>query len=100
MQPLKILQTNLLKDFDKKVKAPVKNCLLKAYQYAKRYNLSQKGLLKCHEMLAATFSNITKKQKGRYRLTKVGIRGWQGLVYLSCRAGKRAVRNGQAICRH
>lgn len=36
--------------------------LLKAYQYAKRYSLSQKGLLKCHEMLAATFSNVTKKE--------------------------------------
>src|SRR5665213_1420249 len=139
MQPLQIIQTNLLKDFDKKVKASVKNCfqeltekdftiqdfkgymvagavassqiegstldlnsfyqsklnkkntkevaeienLLKAYQYAKRYNLSQKGLLKCHETLAATFTNISKKQKGRYRQTSVGIRGWEGLVYLA-----------------
>ncbi len=136
---LQILSNNLLKDFDKKVKASVKNCfqeltekdftiqdfknymvagavassqiegntldlnsfyqskankkntkevkeiedLLKAYQYAKRYNLTQKGLLKCHEILAATFTNITKKQKGKYRQTKVGIRGWSGLVYLA-----------------
>lgn len=57
--------------------------LLKAYQYAKRYNLSQKGLLKCHEILAATFTNITKTQKGRYRKTQVGIRSWQGLVYVA-----------------
>jgi Fic family protein len=57
--------------------------LLKAYQYAKRYNLNQKGLLKCHELLSTTFSNITKKQKGKYRQTKVGIRGWSGLVYLA-----------------
>lgn len=139
MQPLQILQTNLLKDFDKKVKASVKNCfqeltekdftvqdfknymiagavassqiegstldlnsfyqskenkkntkevkeiedLLKAYQYAKRYSLSQKGLLKCHEILAGTFTNITKGQKGKYRKTIVGIRGWSGLVYLA-----------------
>lgn len=57
--------------------------LLKAYQYAKRYNLSQKGLLKCHEILAGTFTNITKAQKGKYRKTMVGIRGWSGLVYLA-----------------
>ena len=57
--------------------------LLTAYQYAKRYRLSQKGLLKCHEILAATFTNITKSQKGKYRKTMVGIRGWSGLVYLA-----------------
>lgn len=57
--------------------------LLKAYQYAKRYSLSQKGLLKCHEVLAATFSNVTKKQKGNYRQTPVGIRGWSGLIYVA-----------------
>lgn len=57
--------------------------LLKAYQYAKRYNLSQKGLLKSHEILAGTFTNITKGQKGKYRKTRVGIRGWSGLVYLA-----------------
>jgi Fic family protein len=57
--------------------------LLKSYQYAKRYNLSQKGLLKCHELLSSTFTNITKGQKGKYRKTRVGIRGWQGLIYLA-----------------
>jgi Fic family protein len=57
--------------------------LLKAYQYAKRYSLSQKGLLKCHEILAGTFTNITKRQRGKYRKTRVGIRGWSGLVYLA-----------------
>lgn len=57
--------------------------LLKAYQYAKRYSITQKGLLKCHEILAGTFNNITKGQKGKYRKTQVGIRGWQGLVYLA-----------------
>lgn len=57
--------------------------LLKAYQYAKRYSLTQKGLLKCHELLATTFSNLTKGQKGKYRKTQVGLRGWQGLVYLA-----------------
>ena len=57
--------------------------LLKAYQYAKRYSLTQKGLLKCHELLAATFSNLSKGQKGKYRKTQVGLRGWQGLVYLA-----------------
>jgi Fic family protein len=34
-------------------------------------------------MLAATFTNITKKQKGKYRQTMVGIQGWHGLVYLA-----------------
>ncbi len=57
--------------------------LLTTYQYAKRYNLSQTGLLKCHETLAASFTNITKSQKGKYRKTMVGIRGWSGLVYLA-----------------
>src|SRR5436309_2660688 len=40
--------------------------LLNAYQYAKRYPLTQKGLLKCHEILAAAFTNINKSQKGKY----------------------------------
>ena len=62
--------------------------LLKAYQYAKRYNLSEKGLLKCHEILSATFTNITKRQIGKYRKTQVGIRSWQGLVYLAVEPGK------------
>ncbi|MCD2425581.1 Fic family protein [Niabella pedocola] len=57
--------------------------LVKAYQYAKRYELTQKGLLKCHEILSGSFTHITKGQKGRYRKTQVGIRGWQGLVYLA-----------------
>jgi len=57
--------------------------LLAAYQYAKRYRLTQTGLLKCHEILAGTFTNITKGQKGKYRKTAVGIRGWSGLVYLA-----------------
>ncbi len=57
--------------------------LLKAYQYAKRYSLSEKGLLKCHETLVSTFTNITKSQKGRYRKTRVGIRRWEGLIYLA-----------------
>jgi hypothetical protein len=55
--------------------------LLTAYQYAKRYRLTQKGLFKSHEILAAKFTNITKRQKGKYRKTMVGIRGWSGLVY-------------------
>jgi Fic family protein len=136
---LQIISNNLLKQFEKNVKASVKNCfqqliekdftildfksymlagavassqiegstlnlnsfyqskenkkdtkevkeiedLLKAYQYAKRYSLNQKGLLKCHEILAGTFTNITKKQKGNYRKTMIGIRGWSGLVYLA-----------------
>lgn len=57
--------------------------LLKAYQYAKRYRLTQKGLLKCHEILAKTFTNVTQNQKGKYRKTRVGISGWQGLIYLA-----------------
>ena len=136
---LEIIQTNLLKPFEKQVKASVNKCfkdleesdfsvedfkhymlagavassqiegstldlnsffqskanntntkevkeiedLLNAYQYAKRYSISQKGLLKCHETLAATFTSITKTQKGKYRKTQVGIRNWQGLVYLA-----------------
>lgn len=136
---MQIIQTDLLKDFEKNVKGTVKECfnqldereltakdfksymiagavassqiegstldlnsfyqskenklnskevaeienLLKSYQYAKRYSLSQKGLLKCHATLAATFTNITPSQKGKYRQGMVGIRGWGGLVYLA-----------------
>lgn len=57
--------------------------LLTAYQYAKRYSLSQTGLMNCHEILSSTFTNITKNQKGNYRKTMVGIRGWSGLVYMA-----------------
>ncbi|SDC40032.1 Fic family protein [Niabella drilacis] len=57
--------------------------LVKAYQYAKRYGLTQKGLLTCLEILSGSFTHITKGQKGRYRKTQVGIRGWQGLVYMA-----------------
>jgi Fic family protein len=67
---------------NKKEVAEIEN-LLKAYQYAKRYGLSQKGLLKCHAMLSASFTNVTKKQKGRYRQTMVGISGWKGLLYVA-----------------
>ena len=55
--------------------------LVKAYQYVKRCGLTQKGLLKCHEILSGSFTHITKGPKGRYRKTEVGIRGWQRLVY-------------------
>ncbi len=139
MSEFKIISDNLLKSFNKKVKASVNKCfqeldsreftvddfknymlagavassqiegntlglnsfyqskqnktnkkevkeienLLTAYQYAKRYRLTQKGLLKCHEILAAAFTSITKSQKGKYRKTMAGIRGWSGLVYLA-----------------
>jgi Fic family protein len=139
MQTLQIISDNLLKAFEKKVKASVKKCfgelkekdftvedfknymlagavassqiegstldlnsfyqskqnntnkkevteienLLWAYQYAKRYGLTEKGLLKCHSILAETFTNITKNQKGKYRKTMVGIRSWRGLEYLA-----------------
>ena len=57
--------------------------LLSAYQFAKNNALSQKGLLACHKILSAKFSNIIKNQKGKYRQTMVGIRAWSGLVYLA-----------------
>lgn len=64
--------------------------LLTAYQYAKKYKLSQKSLLKCHQTLSATFTNITKKQKGNYRQTRVGISGWSGLLYIAIEPEKVA----------
>ena len=57
--------------------------LLKAYEYSKNNVLSQKALLVCHGLLSKSFTNITKKQKGRYRQTMVGIHGWNGLVYVA-----------------
>jgi Fic family protein len=139
MQSLKILQTNLLNNFEKKVTGKVLQCLkqqtetaltlkdfkhymlagavassqiegstldlnsfikskqnktnkkevaeiedlLKAYQYAKDYPLTEKNMLHCHKILSDSFTNIIKKQKGKYRQTKVGISSWQGLVYLA-----------------
>lgn len=67
---------------NKKEVAEIEN-LLKTYQYAKRYSLTQQGLLKCHGTLTASFTNITRGQKGKYRQTMVGIRGWEGLIYLA-----------------
>lgn len=57
--------------------------LLAAYQYAKRYPLTQNGLLKCHEILSKNFKSITKRQKGIYRKTQVGIRDIFSLIYLA-----------------
>jgi Fic family protein len=57
--------------------------LLTAYEYARQYELTEDNLLKCHKVLAKAFTNITKKQKGEYRQTKVGINSWHGLVYLA-----------------
>lgn len=57
--------------------------LISAYQYARRFNISENTLLTSHKMLAAHFKNITARQKGKYRTTQVGIRSFWGLVYLA-----------------
>ncbi len=60
--------------------------LLKAYEYSKNHTLSQKSLLVCHGLLSKSFTNITRKQKGKYRQAMVGIHGWNGLVYVAVEA--------------
>lgn len=67
---------------NRKEVAEIEN-LLNAYQHAKLYGLTQKGLLKCHSILADNFTNITRNQKGKYRKIMVGIRSWRGLEYLA-----------------
>lgn len=57
--------------------------LIEAYQFARSHEFSADGLLECHKILSHSFSNISKSQKGKYRKTQVGIRGFYGLVYVA-----------------
>jgi Fic family protein len=57
--------------------------LIKAYKYAKANPLTLKNLLHCHKIIAASFTNVTAKQKGNFRQIQLGIRSNNGLVYLA-----------------
>jgi Fic family protein len=59
------------------------NNLIKAYQFAKNNPLTIKNLLHCHKIIAASFTNVTAKQKGNFRQIQVGIRSNYGLVYVA-----------------
>ncbi|MCK4539685.1 Fic family protein [Candidatus Parcubacteria bacterium] len=55
--------------------------LVKAYEYAKKNDLTEKHILKAHEILSESF--LIKSKRGKYRKEKVGVFGNSGLVYLA-----------------
>ncbi len=55
--------------------------LAKAYEYAKKNDLTEKHLLKIHEILSKSF--LVESKRGKYRKEKVGVFGSGGLVYLA-----------------
>ena len=58
--------------------------LISAYNYAKKNELSETNLLKCHKILSETL--LIKSKQGKYRIEKVGVFGKKGLVYLAIEA--------------
>jgi Fic family protein len=58
--------------------------LITAYQFAQTNPLTEKNLLKSHQILAKTL--VIKSKQGRYRNEKVGVFGSSGLVYLAIEA--------------
>jgi Fic family protein len=55
--------------------------LIKAYNFAQTNELNEKNLLKCHEILSATF--LIKRKRGKYRNEPVGVFSRTGLAYLA-----------------
>ncbi len=55
--------------------------LIKAYQFAKENELTLKNILKAHEII--TTSILIKKERGKLRDVKVGVRSEGRLVYLA-----------------
>jgi len=55
--------------------------LVGAYDFAQENRLTEKNLLKTHEILSRSF--LIKNQRGKYRDDKVGIFDQRGLVYLA-----------------
>ncbi|MCK5510041.1 Fic family protein [Candidatus Parcubacteria bacterium] len=55
--------------------------LAQAYEYAKKNDLTEKHLLKIHEILSKSF--LIESKRGKYRKEKVGVFGVSGLVYLA-----------------
>lgn len=55
--------------------------LIKAYQFAKENELTLKNILKAHEIV--TTSILIKKERGKIRKAKVGVRSEGRLIYLA-----------------
>jgi Fic family protein len=55
--------------------------LIAAYQFAREHDLSLDNMLKAHEML--TQSILIKKERGKIRKVKVGVRSEGRLIYLA-----------------
>ena len=58
--------------------------LVAAYNFAQSQALTEKALLKAHQMLAKTL--VIASLRGKYRNDKVGVFGPSGLVYLAVEA--------------
>jgi len=55
--------------------------LVDAYDFARENKLTEKNLLKAHQILSKSF--LIKSQRGKYRDDKVGVFDQNGLVYLA-----------------
>lgn len=55
--------------------------LVKAYEFAQSNSLSEKNLLKAHEILSKTL--LIKSKRGKYRIEPVGVFGVSGMAYLA-----------------
>lgn len=55
--------------------------LIKAYEFAQANTLTEKNLLKAHEILSKTL--LIKSKRGKYRVEPVGVFGASGMAYLA-----------------
>lgn len=55
--------------------------LAEAYKYAQKNDLTERNMLKAHQILSKSF--LIKSKQGKYRKEKVGVFDSRGLVYLA-----------------
>jgi Fic family protein len=55
--------------------------LVTAYEFAQKNHLTEKNLLKCHEIFSKTL--LIKSKRGKYRIEKVAVYDEKGLIYLA-----------------
>ena len=55
--------------------------LILAYNFAKKNNLTEKNLLKTHELISEKI--LIKSKRGKYREEKIGVFDFKGLVYMA-----------------
>jgi len=58
--------------------------LISAYEFAQKEKLTEKNLLKCHQISSQTL--LISSLRGKYRSDKVGVFGQSGLIYLAVEA--------------